>query len=49
MRSLLSFDSNSADEGGAIYLEGNSKLHTLFFFFFYAKIILILLRAHEIA
>ena len=28
MRSLLSFDSNSADEGGAIYLEGNSKLRT---------------------
>ena len=28
MRSLLSFDSNSANEGGAIYLEGNSKLRT---------------------
>ena len=28
MRSLLSFDSNSADEGGALYLEGNSKLRT---------------------
>ena len=27
-KSLLSFVSNSADEGGAIYLEGNSKLRT---------------------